>query len=450
MSILNPLVDYSGDFVGDYDPNVLSAEDIESLLHNEFDLRDPYALQKLRSAELQEMEGEEVGAPQGKVTQQEVAAEGYSSSYGMEYDVEAIKRLNASTKSVNTVARNRWATSVFDRWRGSKGDDCSRAVQDLDDSELNKCLPVFIHEVRRLDGDKYPPNSLVTLIAGMQQTICEVRKVDFFRGDAFHLVRESLDAAMKIATKEGIGLNRRNAEVLSYDDEEKLWEKVLGSQTPEQLIRTLFYLNGLHFALRGGQEHSQLSIDQFRLEDRDGKRCLVYKEMATKTNAGGLSDTRYKPKEVIQFPNETNPARCHVRMFELFLRVRPSGNTRFYLLPAKKLTTVWYTNRPIGKNQLCKFLADMCNRVGVRGRKTNHSLRATCATRLYQAGVEEQQIMERTGHRSVVGVRTYKRTSDVQMSHTSAILDNKKLREVANESSGSNFTFNNCSVVINN
>ena len=50
----------------------------------------------------------------------------------------------------------------------------------------------------------------------------------------------------------------------------------------------------------------------------------------------------------------------------------------------------------------------------ITGYKTNHSLRATTATRLYHAGVDEQLIMERTGHRSLDGVISYKRTSDNQ------------------------------------
>ena len=37
---------------------------------------------------------------------------------------------------------------------------------------------------------------------------------------------------------------------------------------------------------------------------------------------------------------------------------------------------------------------------------------ATAATRLYNAGVDEQLIMETTGHRSLEGVRSYKRTSE--------------------------------------
>ena len=38
--------------------------------------------------------------------------------------------------------------------------------------------------------------------------------------------------------------------------------------------------------------------------------------------------------------------------------------------------------------------------------------------------------MERTGHRSVTGVRAYKRTSDVHIENCSAILDGKVMRQL--------------------
>ena len=44
------------------------------------------------------------------------------------------------------------------------------------------------------------------------------------------------------------------------------------------------------------------------------------------------------------------------------------------------------------------------------------------ATRLYQAGVDEQLIMERTGHHGVDGVRSYKRTNQEQQENLSDIL----------------------------
>ena len=56
----------------------------------------------------------------------------------------------------------------------------------------------------------------------------------------------------------------------------------------------------------------------------------------------------------------------------------------------------------------------------------NHSLRATSTSRLYQSGVDEQLVMERTGHRSLTGVRSYKRTSDEQREALSDILNGRR------------------------
>ena len=46
-----------------------------------------------------------------------------------------------------------------------------------------------------------------------------------------------------------------------------------------------------------------------------------------------------------------------------------------------------------------------------------------CATNLYDNGVPEQVIQETTGHRSVEGVRAYKRTSSAMKHKMSAVLN---------------------------
>ena len=63
----------------------------------------------------------------------------------------------------------------------------------------------------------------------------------------------------------------------------------------------------------------------------------------------------------------------------------------------------------------------------------NHSLRRSCASRLFQEGAEEQVIMSVTGHRSVDGVRSYKMISDKQLQATSDILQLKKPKIKLNE-----------------
>ena len=70
----------------------------------------------------------------------------------------------------------------------------------------------------------------------------------------------------------------------------------------------------------------------------------------------------------------------------------------------------------------------MCEQVGIHG-KTNHSLRATGATRLLAANVPEKLIAECTGHRSTAGLRVYERTSIQQKQSVSDIIASSTKRE---------------------
>ena len=63
----------------------------------------------------------------------------------------------------------------------------------------------------------------------------------------------------------------------------------------------------------------------------------------------------------------------------------------------------------------------MAKRISLEGRVTNHSLRATAASRLYQSNLDEQLVMERTGHHSTA-VCSYKCTSSEQLQNVSEIL----------------------------
>ena len=108
-------------------------------------------------------------------------------------------------------------------------------------------------------------------------------------------------------------------------------------------------------------------------------------------------------------------------LYKKYLQHRPKvEETALYLTPLKKpKDAVWYTKTPIGHNTLAKTIA----RVGVAGFKTNHSLRVTTATCLFQRGVDERPIMACTGHHSIEGVRTYKRISEQQVKDVSTLLN---------------------------
>ncbi len=71
----------------------------------------------------------------------------------------------------------------------------------------------------------------------------------------------------------------------------------------------------------------------------------------------------------------------------------------------------WYSDKPVGVNSLKKVVNNMMKNAGIEGCFTNHSLRVTTATRMFQKGVDKQLIKCVTGHKSDA-VRLYKRPSD--------------------------------------
>ena len=54
----------------------------------------------------------------------------------------------------------------------------------------------------------------------------------------------------------GLGSRKRQAEPLTLEEEETLWQKgLLGSHNPQALLDTMLFMNGMYFALRNGAEH---------------------------------------------------------------------------------------------------------------------------------------------------------------------------------------------------
>ena len=253
--------------------------------------------------------------------------------------------------------------------------------------------------------------------------------IDFFAVSTFAEFRASLDSEMKRLQAAGIGTKKKQAEPLTVEEEEILWQRgLLGDETPQALLDAIIFMNGLYFALRSGKEHRQLRFtpSQIELVERPGERpYLIYREDISKNRPGGLKGRKMKPKVVVHHANVENPKRCFIRLYKLYISLCPADRPpdAFYLLPLQKPSaTCWYSNRPLGYHKLGTTVACLCTLAGIPGYKTNHSLRVTAATRLYDSDVDEQLVMETTGHCSTEGVRTYKRTSVTQREAVSDIL----------------------------
>ncbi len=164
-------------------------------------------------------------------------------------------------------------------------------------------------------------------------------------------------------------------------------------------------------------------------EPRNERSFLRYREDVSKNPPRGLKGRKFKPKVVVHYSNPENPQRCFVEPFKRYNSLCPHDrpSNAFYLSPlTKPKQDCWFSRAPLGHNTLKNMVKNMCKKAGIQGFRTNHSLRATTATRLYSSGVDKQLVMERTGHRSIEGIRSYKRTSLEQHENISDILHSKK------------------------
>ena len=214
--------------------------------------------------------------------------------------------------------------------------------------------------------------------------------------------RKVLDAEMKDAAVSGVSVSCKKKErnEVTKDEEILLWEKLLGGDTAESLMHTLYFYNGKLFGIRAG-EHRLLRLRNFTLSENS----IVFNESISKTFHGGLKGRKYIPRNVEHVchqPSEKHE-HCLVSLNKLyFSKVEKLAQKKeaVYFRPYQDKAMFRYENSVVGSNTLNNILPEkLCGRAGLE-RKMAHSLRVICATRLYQNSIDDKRTRERTGHKS--------------------------------------------------
>ena len=175
----------------------------------------------------------------------------------------------------NTTKATDWALRVFEQWKENRNHTSpeervpEKLLEDGNAELLNLWLARFVVEIRRADGEPYPPSSINGILSGLYR-YCKAcaptgspppnfmdRKNPHFR---------DLTGALQVKCRElrekGVGALVKHAAVITPDEEERFWEtKVLGVHSPVALQRAVFFYVGKVFCLRGGEEqHHSLFV----------------------------------------------------------------------------------------------------------------------------------------------------------------------------------------------
>ena len=193
----------------------------------------------------------------------------YSSPKG----TKAVKAAMFNSVPQKTRVQTNWTVKVWTEWALTRNARLlpderpfSTRFRDLSISEINFWLSRFVLVIRKKNGEQYPPNSLYQLICGLQRNLRENGRADvkLFDDPALHGFRSTLDGEMKHLNATGNYVNKRQAEPITPEQENHLWEMgLLGDHNAKVLLNTMVFEVGFFFALRSGNEHPTIETFSF-------------------------------------------------------------------------------------------------------------------------------------------------------------------------------------------
>ena len=171
----------------------------------------------------------------------------------------------------NTKKNTNWAVKVWNSWaheRNTTRIPSLQAAQDLppiplhtqfhnySDEDLSTFMARFVVEARKRDGSQYSRYSLEQLMCGLQRFLKESVRADIniIESPKYSAFQKAYDAQLRQLTKAGIGIHQKQAEKITEEHEQQLWDSgELNLVTSEGLLKAVFIYVSKAFGLRSGK-----------------------------------------------------------------------------------------------------------------------------------------------------------------------------------------------------
>ena len=170
---------------------------------------------------------------------------------------EELDKLSTPYIPKNTESSTKWAVENFNSWLShrnlsakSEADKCPvTLLEDMDSTQLNKWLAVYMAETRKVNGDAYPPATLQSLLSGLQRHMCSVNATQapniFDKSNpVFKELHSTMDSVYRKLRSNGVGAEKQSAEPFTKEEENKLWEQGIdnGKWLPQSITTSSLLL----------------------------------------------------------------------------------------------------------------------------------------------------------------------------------------------------------------
>ena len=258
----------------------------------------------------------------------------------------------------NTMRGLKGAAAKFQNFLDKKNEGTN--MLNLEENLLDQYIAGWLLDMRKSDGSQYEPNTLSTYLQNLARHFSvNGSKLDIIHDKkSFGMTHKVLSSKKRDLKRQGLGNLKYRATMIEAEDEELLWERgSLGSDNPETLIHTVWYLTTKMLGFRGSHEARQLRFGDFKLVKENDEMYVEWNERETKTRHGENSNSvgqarHFAPK---LWPNKSDPSRCPIKIYEKYISKRPASmllpESPFYLAvnyTRPNELSVWFKKSPMG------------------------------------------------------------------------------------------------------
>ena len=254
------------------------------------------------------------------------------------------------------------------------------------------------------------------LRAGIQRHLNKIRTsdpVNITKDTQFTKANCTFKAKCKLYAAMGNAKAKRKKEI-APGDLQKIRNYIADDRTGKdsrRLSQAVWFLVSFNLGCRGRElyNYRQLRKDSLMFATYDvGKEYMTIEQtVIEKNHQGGPSKEDQVNRTTRIYDCEIGPYTL-IGLIKLYLsKLHPDCIWLFQQCRTKTDSGPWYKNEPLGVNTLGAMMKTISKAADLSQTYTNHCVRSTTITVLFNAGIEVQHIQSRTGHRSLQGLQPY-------------------------------------------